>query len=43
MSETPFFHGLPLSGLTLSTRVNIAIVQLFGMLKYVTIRFREFL
>jgi hypothetical protein len=32
-----------LSGLTLSTRVNIAIVQLFGMLKYVTIRFREFL
>lgn len=43
VSETPFFHGLPLSGLTLSTRVNIAIVQLFGMLKYVTIRFREFL
>ena len=40
VSETPFFHGLPLSGLTLSTRVNIAIVQLFGMLKYVTIRFR---
>ena len=38
VSETPFFHGLPLS-----TRVNIAIVQLFGMLKYVTIRFREFL
>ena len=43
VSETTFFHGLPLSGLTLSTRVNIAIVQLFGMLKYVTIRFREFL
>ena len=42
VSETPF-HGLPLNGLTLSTRVNIAIVQLFGMLKYVTIRFREFL
>lgn len=41
VSETPFFHGLPLRGLTLATRVNIAIVQRFGLLKYVTIRFRE--